>query len=282
MQIELFIEQEDYSQDKVLLGLSGGINSAALLVWLSQHPKELHPKELHLFYAHFKEHSPDTAHFVMDLIRFARKHFECVKVKITRNSVIDFFEEQKMIPHPMVAPCTRLLKIMPMHEYMFNNEIKIDLVGYVREESKRIFNMAEKNGVEVKNNAVQLKDVLKFFPISGKTNEWCFEIVKRFVGWYPAIYDIKDRKGKRLFSHNNCLPCKNMQEKDFKKVKKYYPTYHKIAMDLSSQLKRFWGRIKKEKKGNTTVDELLFHLDFGRTPEEVNYQEQTCGVCSFD
>lgn len=271
MQLGLFLEQEDYSDEKLLLGLSGGINSMAVLMWLSEYPEEYKPKELHLFYAHFVEHSPDTFAFVKAGIRFAKKHFKNVFVKITRNSIIRFFEEQKMIPHPMIAPCTRLLKIIPMHEYMALNDIKIDLVGYVREESRRVFNMADKNEKEVKSNSVQLKDVLKAFPISGKTNEWCFQIVKMMLGWYPAIYDLKDRKGKRLFTHNNCLPCKNMRIKDMEKVKKYYPSYWLPAFNLSERLQAFWGRKKVE-----------FNLTFGRTPKEVNYQDQTCGVCSFD
>lgn len=282
MQSELFVEQEDYSDEELMLGLSGGINSAAVLIWLSLYPEKFKPKVLHLFYAHFVEHSPDTAHFVMELIRYARKHFKCVKVKITRNSVLDFFESQKMIPHPQVAPCTRLLKILPMHEYMAENGIKIDLVGYVREERARIENMAKKNDAVVSKNSVQLKDVLKRFPISGQTNEWCFQIVKRYLGWYPAIYDLRDHKGKRIFTHNNCLPCKNMQESDFKKVKKHYPTYHAKAMALSQRLNKFWGRVLKEAKSKTPLGQLLFHLDFGRTPEETGFQEQTCGVCKFD
>lgn len=270
MQIDLFIEQEDYSSDKIMIGLSGGINSAAVLCWLAEYPEQYKPKELHLFYAHFQEHSPDTFAFVKDCIKFARNNFTSVHVKITRNSVIRFFEEQKMIPHPMVAPCTRMLKMIPMHEYMAQHNIKIDLVGYVREESKRVFNLASKNKKDVKDNAVQLNDVLKAFPISGKTNEWCFQIVALKIGWYPAIYNIK-HKGKRLFTHNNCLPCKNMQTAEFKKVQKYFPSYYQLAINLSAKLKSFWGRDKKE-----------FHLTFGRTPQETGYQKQSCGVCAFD
>ena len=55
----------DFHGKKVLIGLSGGINSMALLCWLGELPKELHPAELHLFYADFKEHSPDTLQFVL-------------------------------------------------------------------------------------------------------------------------------------------------------------------------------------------------------------------------
>jgi tRNA(Ile)-lysidine synthase TilS/MesJ len=56
MQQELFTNYIDYSNQKVLIGLSGGINSMAVLCCLALYPDELKPKELHLFYAHFDEH----------------------------------------------------------------------------------------------------------------------------------------------------------------------------------------------------------------------------------
>lgn len=58
---------------KVLIGISAGINSAAILCHLKE--SGIIPSELHLFYAHFIEHSPDSFQFVADLVRFARKHF---------------------------------------------------------------------------------------------------------------------------------------------------------------------------------------------------------------
>ena len=50
-----------------------------------------------------------------------------------------------MIPHPTIAPCTRVLKIEPMMKYANENQIHIDLVGYVKEEGRRIKNMHSKN-----------------------------------------------------------------------------------------------------------------------------------------
>ena len=203
MQQELFIEYSDYSKQKVLIGLSGGINSMAVLCWLASYPNQYKPKELHLFYAHFEEHSPDTLPFVIAGLEYAEKQFEKVIYTQTNNSVLDFFREQKMIPHPTIAPCTRVLKIELMMKYANENQIHIDLVGYVKEEGRRIKNMHSKNP-DTKTT--------KGFPISNKQNEWCFEIVKKEIGWYPKIYDIKDSSGNRIFPHNNCLPCKNMQK----------------------------------------------------------------------
>jgi hypothetical protein len=49
----------DYSGLKMLLPLSGGINSAACLCWLGEAvAPERWPSELHLHYSHFTEHSP--------------------------------------------------------------------------------------------------------------------------------------------------------------------------------------------------------------------------------
>lgn len=302
----MFIQYEDFSDEKVGLGISGGINSAAVAVWLATWPEELKPKELHIFYCHFEEHSPDTFAFVKDIIRFCKKNFKKVFVKITRNSVIRFFEEQHMIPHPSVSPCTRLLKVIPMHEYMILHGITIDLVGYVREEIRRVKNMAKKTNNEVDGRSVQMQDVKKLFPISDKTNEWCFSIVKKFIGWYPKIYSlrwndkafiafmvanlhrvskesqltIKTKLGKRqrVFGHNNCLPCKNMQEDDYLAVEYFYNWYYIKSILLSQRLKADWGRIVK---GEKSIEDLQFHMDFGRTEQETGYKKQSCGVCAF-
>ena len=88
-----------YGDDRVLIGLSGGINSMAVLCDLIE--SGVKPKELHLYYAHFAEHSPDTFQFVADGIRYAKKHFDNVQVKITSNSIIKYFKEQNLIPHPI-------------------------------------------------------------------------------------------------------------------------------------------------------------------------------------
>jgi 3'-phosphoadenosine 5'-phosphosulfate sulfotransferase (PAPS reductase)/FAD synthetase len=309
MQQEMFIQQEDFSEEEIMVGISAGINSAAVLVWLSLWPKEYYPKVLHLYYAHFEEHSPESFAFVKALIKFAREKFPMVVVKITRNSVLRFFEKEKMIPHPAIAPCTRILKVIPMHEYMKENGITTDLVGYVREEIRRVKNMSEKTDNDVEGRSVQIGDVKKLFPISDKTNEWCFTIVKKAIGWYPPIYDlrwnnkkfikfmvenlhrvskesqasIKKKLGKRerVFSHNNCLPCKNFQEDDYLAIEFFYYNYWMKSVSLSARLKAHWGRLIKETKGTKTIEDIQFHMDFGRTEQETNYQKQSCGVCAF-
>ena len=270
MQLDLIIDQEDFSNEKVMLGLSAGINSAAVLCWLADYPEHLKPKELHIFYAHLQEHSPDSYPFVKDLIRYAKNHFKNVFVKITRNSVLRFFEDQKMIPHPMLSPCTRLLKLLPMHEYMADNNIKIDLVGYVREEAKRrTRKVAKKTKQTIQDRSLVIDGVKKHYIISDKYNEWCFEIVKQRIGWYPAIYNIKVN-GKRIFTHNNCLPCKNYNEQEFANVEIYYPEYYNEAKKTADKLDQFWGRT-----------ETSFYTTFGRTESELKSQPG-CEICLFD
>jgi hypothetical protein len=224
------IENMDYNNKKILLGLSGGINSMAVLCWLIE--QGCKPSELHLFYAHFKEHSPDTFQFVADEIRYARKHFEKVVVKITNNSVLEFFEKEHMIPHPTLAPCSERLKIIPMM-----------LSG-----ANSLF-------------------ITKEFPIELFDDDWCFEIVDKHIGWHPAIYDIKDENGKRVFTHNNCLPCKNMYVKNMKDVQTYYPKYMINAKRLSHNLKAYWGRDAKD-----------YYTEFGKE----DYEASQCETCAFD
>ncbi len=246
------------SFENPLIGLSGGINSMAVLCWLSE--LEEKPDTIHLFYAHFKEHSPDTFQFVADGIRFARKNFKNVKVKITRNSILEFFKEIKAILHPARGLCSYRLKIEPAAKYAFDNDIKIDLVGYVKHELKR------RGGKQQENLQVDLFSLEKHYPIGEFTDEWCFDMVKKHIGWWPAIYDIVDANGKRVFSHNNCLPCKNMYPKDIDAVKQHYPSYYADAIKLSADLGKFWGR-----------NEAEFYTKFGRDLG----QDSSCEVCKF-
>lgn len=234
----LFNEEEDFSENKVLIGLSGGINSAAVLVWVCDLPADYKPKELHLFYSHLKEHSPDTLQFVLDLWTYAKSKCQNVFYKQIDNSVLDFFKSENFIPHPMFSPCTNKLKIEPMNAYKREHGIDVDLIGYVREEARRIKRMQVKD----KNFSE------KRFPISGWDNEFCFPYVKNAIGWYPEIYDITENK-KRVFKHNNCLPCKNMNQKDFEAVEKYYPKYASEAQRLADDLHSHWGRVEGQTVG---------------------------------
>ncbi len=245
-----------YTGKKVGLGLSGGINSAAVLCWMIEQGEQ--PLELHLYYAHFKEHSPDTFKFVVALIRYARLHFKNVIVKITRHSVLEFFLQEKMIPHPKVSPCTKKLKIEPMELYFFENNITVDLIGYIRSEKRRMDNQAKKR--------LPSLFLEKTFPIQCFDDNWCFEIVMKHIGWYPKIYTIVDAEGKRLFKHNNCLPCKEMGIEDMKNVDRYYPAYMQAAKKLSAQLQAYWGRSEND-----------YYTEFGRQ----DYDSSLCATCSF-
>lgn len=277
----------DYRNVKVMIGTSAGINSAGVLCWLANY--EFKPKELFMFYAHFKEHSPGSLEFVLAQVEYAKKHFEKVVYKQTDNSVLDYFRQQKMIPHPTAAPCTRFLKIEPMVTYAFENGITVDLVGYVRNEKRRVKNMQSKGA----DNLFMSKQ----FPILQQDNEWCFDVVKKEIGFYPAIYDLrwndegfvafvkknlhrfdeatqqsllrKCGTNKRVFAHNNCLPCKNMRLDDLLAVEYFYPEYFNEAMQLSADLKKYWGRSEDD-----------FYFSFGRP--DLGLERQPCEVCAAD
>lgn len=244
-----------------MIGLSAGINSAAVLVWLDTLPRQNRPQCLHLYHAHFIEHSADSLPFVLALVQWAKERFTNVIYKQTDHSIIEFFRRSKMIPHPANSPCSRLLKIVPMLEYMAFHQLDIDLIGYISEEKGRATKMRSKYSQDSKRKA---------FPIIDRTNEWCFTIVKEKFGWYPAIYDLRwndqafvhwmegniDRlpedaqrrvrkklhTDKRVFKHNNCLPCKNMNLEDMLILEYAYPDRLNTALDLSKQLQKYWGR----------------------------------------
>lgn len=245
--------------EPVLIGLSGGINSMAVLCWLAEQKEK--PTEVHLFYAHFKEHSPDTFQFVADGIRFARTQFEKVFVQISKNSVLDFFREQHFIPHPKASPCSIKLKIIPIENYCAAHGIKIDLIGYVKHELKR------RGGRQQNSINESLFSAVKKYPIGEFTDEWCFDIVEKYIGWYPFIYTIKDENGKRIFKHNNCFPCKNMDMEELKDVEKYLPEHHLAAVKLSADISRYWGRDGNE-----------YYFTFVRP---FIGQDSTCEYCKF-
>lgn len=126
---------QQFENENILIGISGGINSAAVLCELIE--SGVKPKSVFLFYAHFKEHSDDTFQFVKDQFRLAKKMLPNVHCRIERNSIIDFFSGRHMIPHPMHSPCSVELKIDRINKYAFENLIFIDLVGYVKHELKK-------------------------------------------------------------------------------------------------------------------------------------------------
>lgn len=235
----------DLSGKKVLIGLSGGINSAGLLCYLaSEFLPQFKPQEIHLLAIQLKEHSPDTFKFMKDCIRYAAGKFPCVRWSVRWGSVIKFFEEKNMIPHPMLSPCSEELKIIPINQYIAKHKIDLDLIGYVRSEKNRINrqikNIKKRNGVQNKAH-----------PIAHLSDEDCFYLVDREIGWHPAIYDIKDENDERVFSHNNCLPCKNFDgvltpdgcaNGEYLNVKLYYPEYFNQAAELSCKIGSYWGR----------------------------------------
>ena len=173
-----------------------------------------------------------------DCVRYARRHFEHVVFEFVRGSVLKFFEAEKFIPHPMLSPCSERLKARPAAAFAERHKIDVDLVGFVKTERRRIARQQAK-GVPGKD-----------YPIAHLTDAECFELVKREIGWWPKIYDILDERGGRIFKHNNCLPCKNMQGNldangasgDYAAVALHFPAYAAAAAHLSADLGAYWGR----------------------------------------
>lgn len=222
----------DYSDKRVMLPLSGGINSMAVLCFLGEEfPDECKPKHLFLYYSHLTEHSPDTLRFVRDGIQYAKRRFENVHFGFNVASVNDYFVSQNMIPHPTISPCSRDLKMRLLDAFYQDNECDVRLIGYVSHEISNRYNRAKK----------YVDDSFQY-PILEFTESDCFEIVDRVIGWHPAIYDIKEN-GKRVFTHNNCLPCKNMSAKQLAAVGRYFPQYARKAEQTAAAIPgAYWGR----------------------------------------
>lgn len=285
----------DYGGARVCLGLSGGINSAAMLVHLGSGSAELKPAELHLVYHHFAEHSPDTKPFVAACSEWARQHFPKVVYHETDNSVLSFFEDNKMIPHPARSPCTRMLKQLPMRLYMAQHGITHNPVGYVKgEANRRAGKMADRTDSLITNvvdNGVKVQ-----FPISAFDDEWCFKVVEEAIGWYPAIYHhrwndpgfmafmlerlpsltpegqraVRKRLGttQRVFDHNNCLPCKNLMTWQLLCVEYFYPDYMARARQTEVAVGRHWGN-----------DEAAYYAQFGKHERDPS-AGSSCSYCA--
>lgn len=229
----LGIEQiKDYSTKRVMMPTSGGINSAAVICYVGEcFPDEYKPKELFLFYSHLTEHSPDTFAFVEALVAYARTRFYSVLFRHTTASVNKYFISQKMIPHPTLSPCSRELKMRPLDAFAAAYSVDVKFVGYVQHE----INIRYKR-------ALKYSDAKMAYPILEFSEQDCFDLVNDVIGWHPAIYNITEN-GKRVFLHNNCLPCKNMSSKQLEAVGKYYPEYAAQAQTTQDAIPgAYWGR----------------------------------------
>ena len=265
MQISILedLDDLDFSEKRILISLSGGINSAAVLAYVAKYVEQK-PKMLFLYYSHLAEHSDDTFQFVMDCVKYANKHFDGVFFEYSMNSVNDLFTSMNFIPHPRVPACTKVLKIVKILDFQRKHNIDLDLIGYVKGENRRIKR-------QIKNKALN-----KAYPISHLTDADCFSLVEKEIGWYPAIYKIKwnDKRitpflkchkdtmppeqyriamkyasrgygyggSTAVFSHNNCLPCKNMQTYEYYLVKLFFPDKFEKAMKVANITGSHWGR----------------------------------------
>ena len=236
-QYNIFTQALDLSGKNVGVGISGGINSAAVLCWMADLPIERKPAKLGLIYIHMREHSDDTAAFSIALMRFARDNFDNVVTRIVRHSVLDFFEDERMIPHPKFSPCTHKLKLASIADFYIHENIDHDFIGFVRSEKRRIARQGKARQGKAR--------LTKIYPIQDFDDDACIDVCMAKIGWIPAIYHIKNSKGKRIFSHNNCFPCKNMDPKDLRNVKKYLPRHYDRAMATANKLGLYWGRDKE-------------------------------------
>jgi hypothetical protein len=234
--LDITDEPFDYSGKRVLIPTSEGINSAAVLCVLGEyHPEERKPEKLYLFDVHMVEHSPDSLQFAYELIAYARTRFKWVAADIVQKSMNQWCLENKMIPHPSRSPCSRELKMQSLDAYALQNRIDYRLIGYVKHE----VNTRWKRAQNYVDDSFQ-------YPLLRLTDEDCFSIVKSCIGWYPKIYDIKEmRRGKarRVFNHNNCLPCKNATTVQLADVGKYFPAHAQAAQEVAAQIPgAYWGR----------------------------------------
>lgn len=240
----------DLSRERPMIGLSGGINSAAVLVYVCAVLPEHHrPRDLFLFHADLVEHSPDTVAHVAACHAWARRNFrqrgldpDRVRFSMRSASVVDFFERERFIPHRVLTPCTEHLKLIPMRAWAQSHVEAghgptCDLIGFVTTEDTR----EDNNNERQRNGAWSCSGGDNVFPIRHLTNADCLRLVDEHIGWHPAIYDIRQPDGRRAFSHNNCLPCKNMNTRALERTGQHFPKRAKRAVDMAERIGSYWA-----------------------------------------
>jgi hypothetical protein len=116
----------------------------------------------------------------------------------------------------------------------------LDLVGYVREERRRVERMRAR-GRSLSGGAVR-------YPICHLSDAECLALVDRHLGWHPMIYDLRREDGRPSFRHANCLPCKNMNAGQLAEVERHFPERMAAARAMAERVTQargepvYWGR----------------------------------------
>lgn len=191
---------------KVMSNFSGGVGSAvASLCALEKYG------DVELWFSDTLWEDPTSYEFISD---FENKF----GVKVNRYCLgitpLELFEFKRMIPYNYRAPCTEVFKILPAIGFMRKNDITHQIIGYGKDEARRINRMKERD----------THLTTKEFPLLELEEDAMF-YAKKWDITLPVLYS----KG---FSHNNCGGrCIKQGVASWKLLRKEYPDrFEEVAL----------------------------------------------------
>lgn len=210
------------AEEKHVLGLSGGKDSAALAVYMRQHHPEL---DIDYFFTDTGKELPEVYEFLGRLEGFLGKSI----LRLNPDRDFDFWLKQynNFLPSPQTRWCTRQLKLRPFEHWL----------KPMLEEGKKVFSYVAIRGDEeyregYSSKHENLKIVLPFKD-DGIDKPGVHEILESSGLGLPKYYDWRSRSG--------CTFCFYQQKIEWVRLKEQHPeafeeakTYEKDAVEQGS------------------------------------------------
>ena len=210
------------AEEKHVLGLSGGKDSAALAVYMRQHHPEL---DIDYFFTDTGKELPEVYEFLGRLEGFLGKPV----LRLNPDRDFDFWLKQynNFLPSPQTRWCTRQLKLRPFEHWL----------KPMLEEGKRVYSYVAIRGDEeyregYSSKHENLKIVLPFKD-DGIDKPGVHEILESSGLGLPKYYDWRSRSG--------CTFCFYQQKIEWVRLKEQHPeafeeakTYEKNAVENGS------------------------------------------------
>lgn len=210
------------SEERHVLGLSGGRDSAALAVFMRQNHPEL---DIDYFFTDTGKELPEVYEFLGRLEGFLGKPI----LRLNPDRDFDFWLKQysNYLPSPQARWCTRKLKLSPFEEW-----IKPELEAGNKVFSYVAIRSDEEYREGYKGNHVNMKTVLPF-KTGGIDKQGVIELLEASGLGLPKYYNWRSRSG--------CTFCFFQQKIEWVRLKDEHPEafeeakrYEKTALDSGS------------------------------------------------
>lgn len=209
------------TEERHVLGLSGGKDSASLAVYMRDHHPEI---ELEYFFTDTGQELPEVYEYLDRLEAYLGKEI----VRLNSNRDFDYWlrEFNNFLPSPQQRWCTRKLKLEPFENWIkpdLKKGIPITTYVAIRSDENREGYRAETTGINVR------------FPFreDGVDKAGVFRILKESGLGIPNYYDWRSRSGCTFCFFQQRIEWVRLREthpEEFEKAK----AYEKTATDAGS------------------------------------------------